>query len=51
MVDDESAPNGRKLHLNPTNCVHCKTCDLIDPYDNIRWVVPEGGDGPNYSKM
>jgi electron-transferring-flavoprotein dehydrogenase len=33
------------------NCVHCKTCDLIDPYINIRWVVPEGGDGPNYSQM
>jgi hypothetical protein len=30
---------------------HCKTCDLIDPYINIRWVVPEGGDGPNYSQM
>jgi hypothetical protein len=30
---------------------HCKTCDLIDPYINIRWVVPEGGDGPNYRQM
>jgi electron-transferring-flavoprotein dehydrogenase len=51
MVDDESKPGRKKLHLNPTNCVHCKTCDLIDPYINIRWVVPEGGDGPNYSQM
>lgn len=51
MVDDESTPGKKKLHLNPTNCVHCKTCDLIDPYINIRWVVPEGGDGPNYSQM
>jgi len=51
MVDDESKPGKKKLHLNPTNCVHCKTCDLIDPYINIRWVVPEGGDGPNYSQM
>jgi len=51
MVDDESTPGRKKLHLNPTNCVHCKTCDLIDPYINIRWVVPEGGDGPNYSQM
>jgi electron-transferring-flavoprotein dehydrogenase len=51
MVDDESSPGKKKLHLNPTNCVHCKTCDLIDPYLNIRWVVPEGGDGPNYSQM
>jgi len=51
MVDDEANPGKKKLHLNPTNCVHCKTCDLIDPYLNIRWVVPEGGDGPNYSQM
>jgi electron-transferring-flavoprotein dehydrogenase len=51
MVDDEQNPGKKKLHLNPTNCVHCKTCDLIDPYINIRWVVPEGGDGPNYSLM
>jgi len=36
---------------HPHNCVHEKTCDLIDPYINIRWVVPEGGDGPNYSQM
>jgi electron-transferring-flavoprotein dehydrogenase len=51
MVDDEQNPGKKKLHLNPTNCVHCKTCDLIDPYLNIRWVVPEGGDGPNYSML
>jgi electron-transferring-flavoprotein dehydrogenase len=51
MVEDEGNPGRKKLHLNPTNCVHCKTCDLIDPYINIRWVVPEGGDGPNYSQM
>jgi electron-transferring-flavoprotein dehydrogenase len=51
MVDDEAKPGMKKLHLNPTNCVHCKTCDLIDPYINIRWVVPEGGDGPNYSQL
>lgn len=51
MVEDEARPGKKKLHLNPTNCVHCKTCDLIDPYLNIRWVVPEGGDGPNYSML
>ena len=51
MVDDEEHPGRKRLHLNPTNCVHCKTCDLIDPYINIRWVVPEGGDGPNYSML
>lgn len=51
MIEDEQNPGKKKLHLNPTNCVHCKTCDLIDPYINIRWVVPEGGDGPNYSML
>jgi electron-transferring-flavoprotein dehydrogenase len=51
MVEDEQNPGKKKLHLNPTNCVHCKTCDLIDPFLNIRWVVPEGGDGPNYSML
>lgn len=39
------------LKLNPSNCVHCKTCDIMDPYDNIRWVVPEGGGGPRYTIM
>jgi electron-transferring-flavoprotein dehydrogenase len=51
MVDDDANPGKKRLHLNPTNCVHCKTCDLIDPYLNIRWVVPEGGDGPHYTQM
>jgi electron-transferring-flavoprotein dehydrogenase len=41
----------RKLHLNPSNCVHCKTCDIMDPYRNITWVPPEGGGGPNYEGM
>lgn len=40
-----------KLKLNPSNCVHCKTCDIADPYAIITWVVPEGGGGPNYSDM
>lgn len=49
MVEDE---NGKKvLQLNPTNCVHCKTCDIKDPYDIITWVPPEGGGGPNYKGM
>jgi electron-transferring-flavoprotein dehydrogenase len=44
--------NGRKvLELNPTNCVHCKSCDIKDPYDIITWVPPEGGGGPNYKAM
>ena len=37
--------------INAQNCVHCKTCDIKDPNDNITWVAPEGGDGPNYSNM
>ena len=41
--------NGRpQIHLNPSNCVHCKTCDIQDPYEIITWVCPEGGGGPNY---
>jgi electron-transferring-flavoprotein dehydrogenase len=39
------------LHINAANCVHCKTCDIKDPKQNINWVPPEGGDGPNYIDM
>lgn len=49
MVDDESRPGKKKLQLTPSNCVHCKTCDIVDPYQIINWVVPEGGGGPNYT--
>ncbi len=38
----------RELRLNPSNCLHCKTCDIKDPYRNITWTCPEGGDGPGY---
>lgn len=49
MVEGE---DGRQvLQLNPANCVHCKTCDIKDPYDIITWVPPEGGGGPNYKGM
>jgi len=41
----------RRLLINAQNCVHCKTCDIKDPTQNIRWVVPEGGGGPNYPNM
>jgi len=51
MVDDETAPNGKRISLNPANCVHCKTCDIQDPYQIITWVPPEGGGGPNYDGM
>jgi electron-transferring-flavoprotein dehydrogenase len=45
-------PNGGvKLKINAANCVHCKTCDIADPYQIIDWVVPEGGGGPNYEGM
>jgi electron-transferring-flavoprotein dehydrogenase len=45
--------NGAKprLQINAPNCVHCKTCDIKDPMQNINWVVPEGGGGPNYPNM
>src|SRR5437764_8606004 len=42
---------GRRLQINAPNCVHCKTCDIKDPRQNIEWVVPEGGGGPNYPNM
>jgi len=47
MVPDGNG-GGLKLKLNPSNCVHCKTCDIADPYQIITWVPPEGGGGPNY---
>ena len=46
--DDGSHP---RLQINAQNCVHCKTCDIKDPTQNINWVVPEGGGGPNYPNM
>jgi electron-transferring-flavoprotein dehydrogenase len=51
LLDDDSAPNGKRISLNPANCVHCKTCDIQDPYQIITWVPPEGGGGPNYDGM
>lgn len=43
-----AAGEGRRLHLNFSNCVHCKVCDIADPYGIILWTPPEGGDGPRY---
>jgi electron-transferring-flavoprotein dehydrogenase len=51
MVADEAAPTGKRLQINASNCVHCKTCDIMDPYQIITWVPPEGGGGPNYGRM
>jgi electron-transferring-flavoprotein dehydrogenase len=45
------AGGAREFRINAANCVHCKTCDIKDPAQNITWVPPEGGDGPNYSGM
>ncbi len=52
MVEAADVPAANKeIHLNPSNCVHCKTCDIMDPYEIITWVPPEGGGGPNYDGM
>ena len=48
IVTERDAP---RLKINFTNCVHCKTCDIADPYQIINWVPPEGGGGPNYEGM
>ncbi|KEA63906.1 Electron transfer flavoprotein-ubiquinone oxidoreductase [Marinobacterium lacunae] len=48
VVEDESGP---RFQINAQNCVHCKTCDIKDPAQNITWVVPEGSGGPNYPNM
>ncbi len=47
-VEEDGRP---RLQINAQNCVHCKTCDIKDPLQNINWVVPEGGGGPNYPNM
>ncbi len=49
FVDDGAG--GRRLQINFANCVHCKTCDIKDPAQNIDWTAPQGGDGPNYVNM
>ena len=48
FVDEDGS---KRLQINAANCVHCKTCDIKDPTQNINWVTPEGGGGPNYSNM
>ncbi|HWI23342.1 MAG TPA: electron transfer flavoprotein-ubiquinone oxidoreductase, partial [Lysobacter sp.] len=53
IVDDPEGPanTGKRLQINAANCVHCKTCDIKDPYEIITWVTPEGGSGPNYQNL
>ncbi|WP_431689075.1 electron transfer flavoprotein-ubiquinone oxidoreductase [Hahella sp. NBU794] len=47
----ENDDGGKRFQINAQNCVHCKTCDIKDPTQNIIWVTPEGGGGPNYPNM
>ncbi|HPF27016.1 MAG TPA: electron transfer flavoprotein-ubiquinone oxidoreductase [Steroidobacteraceae bacterium] len=49
MVPDDNG--GKRLQINAANCVHCKACDIKDPYQIIDWVTPEGGSGPNYQTL
>jgi electron-transferring-flavoprotein dehydrogenase len=49
MVDDGAG--GKRLQINAANCVHCKACDIKDPYEIINWTPPEGGSGPNYQSL
>jgi electron-transferring-flavoprotein dehydrogenase len=51
VYEVEETDGGRKPKLNFSNCVHCKTCDIMDPYQIIDWVTPEGGGGPNYINL
>ncbi len=51
MVADEAKPGAIRLQINAANCVHCKTCDIADPYQIITWVTPEGGGGPDYKNL
>jgi electron-transferring-flavoprotein dehydrogenase len=49
MIDD--GQGGKRLQINAANCVHCKACDIKDPYEIINWTTPEGGSGPNYQEL
>jgi electron-transferring-flavoprotein dehydrogenase len=53
VYEMETAPDGgglKRIKLNFTNCLHCKTCDVKDPFHNVTWTCPEGGEGPNYKQ-
>ncbi len=50
-MEDDPEGSGKRLKINASNCVHCKTCDIADPYEIITWTVPEGGGGPRYDRM
>ena len=48
MVEEN---NKERLQINFSNCVHCKTCDIMDPYQTINWIPPESGEGPAWKNM
>ncbi len=50
-MEESADGSGRQLKINASNCVHCKTCDIADPYEIITWVSPEGGGGPRFERM
>jgi electron-transferring-flavoprotein dehydrogenase len=50
-MEENADGSGQHLKINASNCVHCKTCDITDPYEIITWVTPEGGGGPRYDRM
>ena len=47
----DAQTNQRKIVLHPSNCIHCKTCDIKDPFQNVTWMPPYGSDGPRYDNM
>ena len=51
MIDVVDKPGEKELFIHHENCVHCKTCDIADPYQIITWTTPQGGEGPDYTKM
>ena len=51
MIDVVGKPGEKELFIHHENCVHCKTCDIADPYQIITWTTPQGGEGPDYTKM
>jgi electron-transferring-flavoprotein dehydrogenase len=50
-IETDPKTSKRRLKLNPSNCLHCKTCDIKDPFGNITWTCPEGGEGPGYTML
>jgi electron-transferring-flavoprotein dehydrogenase len=50
-IETDQKTSQRRLILNPSNCLHCKTCEIKDPYQNITWACPEGGEGPGYTVL